>query len=130
MSKKKNKTKVIYRNKPVSEFREGYFGKEKQEEVKEDIKKLKEQRDLTPKGFKGFIRKAAINKQINERSQILRQARQTELAKVQTSKVKSLVELEEQKLRLQGLRKANQVDFTGLGVNSEPRKSLRIEDLY
>lgn len=123
--KSKTKTKIVYRT--PAQINEGYFGKEKKEEVQKDILALEEKRKITPKGFKGFIQKAQINKAISERRALLRTAKGAELTKIRTSAVESQVKLQEAQNKLQILRKANQVDFGGYGT---AKKDLKLSDLY
>jgi len=131
MTKKKPKVKIVYRNAavPKEPHNEAYFGKESQKGLKKEITELEEKKKASPKGFKGFIQKASINRAINQRRAILGSAKQAELVKIKTSVVKAHVELQENQNKLQELRKRNQVDFSGINSLS-PAKQIKLEDLY
>ena len=124
--KSKVKTKVVYRTpkavEPTFEKRKG--------ELKAEITELESKKALAPKGFKGFIQKAAINKAISERRQILRTERGSELMKQKTGRLKSQIEFQKSKNELQELQKKSQVDFGGFGLGLEQKKQLKLEDLY
>lgn len=96
-------------------------------QTKQEITELQKQKAQTPKGIKGILQRAAINKQIYERSRTLGTISRTETTKRQTDLAKAQVELQAQKAKLQEGRKS--VDFTGI-LPEQKKKTISLADLY
>ena len=123
-SKHKEKTKIVYRQKPET----AYFGKETKAGILSEIKELEEKRKAAPSGFRGALQKMQINKAISERKALLGSARRTEFANIQTRETEQRIKLQEARNKLQELRK-NQVDFSGFGFSPTPKKQIELKDL-
>jgi hypothetical protein len=130
--KKKNKvkTKIVYRNHPIPKD-EAYFEKEQKAALTKDIEDLQAKKALAPKGFKGFLQKAQINKQINDKSKYIKSKEGARNLKEETIKLGHQIEYEKKKNELQELRKKNEVNFNSFGLAPRtPRKELKFEDLF
>lgn len=110
MTKKKNKTKIIYRTPKNLKVTD----KEQLKEVKEEIADLENQRNAVGTGWKGFLRKAAINKQINEKRGFLTARDRLRMVEQQNKLGRALVEKEKIKADLQTYKKKTQVNFGDL----------------
>lgn len=109
MAKKKPKikTRVVYRKiKDSSE--------DEAKKVKGEISELEERKAQTGTGVRGFLRKAAINKQIYERRQFLSAKDRLRSTKQQVELGKALVEKEKVKAELKETRKKSMVNFDDL----------------
>jgi hypothetical protein len=126
MKKNKVKTKIVYR--------EHRLPKEADltPSIREDIKALQEKKALAPKGFKGFLYKAQINKQINDKGKYIKAKEGARNLQQETIKLGHQIEYEKKKNELQELRKKNEVNFNSFGFGSPnaPRKELKFEDLF
>lgn len=100
--------------------------------IKDEIKVLQEKKALIPKGFKGFLQKAQINKAINTKSQYIRAKESSRNLKEATIKLGNQIEYEKKKNELAELRKKNQVNFNSFGFEQPKtqRKELKFEDLF
>lgn len=99
--------------------------------LRKEIKALQEKKALAPKGFKGFLQKAQINKAIYDKSQYIRAKEGSRNLKEATIKLGNQIEFEKKKNELQELRKKNQVNFNSFGFVAKPqRKELKFEDLF
>lgn len=121
--KKKIKTKVIYKEKKEND------GKII-EETKKEISTLEEQRGKLGGGVRNFLRKAALNKQINDKRQILKTEDKIKNLKKATQLENLRADYLQAKAKSDSFRKANQVNFNDFGLPNNSSKSLKIEDLY
>lgn len=124
--RKKQKLKVIYKNlKPSVPVI-----KDETPALKNEIKDLEAKKAQAPKGFKGFLYKAQINKAISDKRNYIRSREGSRNLKVATQNLSDRIEYERKKNELQELRKKNEVRFDGFGFSgSAPRKELKFEDL-
>lgn len=130
MAKKKHqKTKVVYREKPVVPTNTGYFGKETKEKIQQEIAELEAKKKEVPSGWKGIIQRGQYNKAINERRALINTARKAEYTKIQLEGTKVAVDLQRARNELSALRNVNtqSVDFGGFG--GPPKKNLSFSDL-
>ena len=111
MGKKRKKTsekvKVVYR--PTVAPRSDEI-----KEARTDIEKLEAKRATIGKGWKGFLAKAALNKQISEKRGVISARDQLRTTKAQTELGKALLEKEKVKLEFQALKKKSSVNFDDL----------------
>jgi len=99
--------------------------------VREEIGELEKRRATIGKGFKGFIQKAAISREIYGKKQFLGSKEKLKGFRAATESVKARTELEKARSELEGYRKKTQVNFEGLGgLSSTPTKKINLEDLY
>jgi len=136
MGKKKQKTKVIYRNIKQVESSVN-IGKVKDELKELEVKRSKIQEEIKQskegkKGFSrfavglgGFAKQASINKAIHEKRKVLGISAGTEKARLQIQSIKQRTELEKAKSELREMQKKNQVNFgTGNQSNQITFESL------
>ena len=125
MKKNKVKTKIVYREHRTPKNPDLTIP------LKADIKALQEKKTLAPKGFKGIIYKAQINKEINDKSKYIRSKENSRNLQEETIKLGHQIEYEKKKNELQELRKKNEVNFNSFGLAPKtPRKELKFEDLF
>ena len=125
MTKKKHqKTKIVYREKQVKEV-------DLTPKLKQEIADLEDKKNTAPKGFKGILYKAQINKAINDRRQYINSKVGTRNLQAATSNLNARIEFERKKSELNELRKKNNVNFDSLGFSSsQPKKELKFNDLF
>lgn len=127
MTKHKQKVKTIIKKiyeKPAEDL------KKVSEEVKGEISELEKRKQNVGKGVKGFLRKAAINREIYEKKKYLTASERTKIMSRQTEMTKKAIELEEARQKLGELNKKQQVSFDSLGGINTGFKSININDLY
>lgn len=111
MAKKKPKVKIVYRN-PT-----GFSDKKEAGEiakVKLDIQSLEKKRSATPSGFKGFVQRLAINRQINDKAAVIRARDRLQRVSRENKVGKELIEREKIKAELGDYRKKTAVSFESL----------------
>lgn len=105
---KKKKTKTIIKT-IYKEPTESYNKK-----VKEEIKELESKRSEIKGGFKGFIQKMSLNKQIHDKRTLVNAEDKLKKIKNQTELGRAMLEREKVKAELNQLRQKNQVSFDDL----------------
>ena len=122
-SKKKHHKKSENKSKP----REAdYSG-----QVKKEIAELEQKKAQQGGGFRGFLRKAAINKQIHNKQQFLGAKEQLRNAEVATKATNATTALHEARARLAEARKKSSVNFDTIGFSVPvAKKTLTFDDLY
>ncbi|MDD2658020.1 MAG: hypothetical protein PHD04_05270 [Candidatus Pacebacteria bacterium] len=121
MSKrKKAKVKVIYRTPRLPR-------EDNEKKIKEEIKELAEKKAQLGSGWRNKLRGFALNKQINEKSQFLRNKQALLNIESNTAALKKRIELEKARNELNDLRKKREVNFGGFGGASS--KSIELKDL-
>ena len=98
--------------------------------LKKEIEELQIKKKSSPKGFKGFIQKAQINKAINTKRQYIQAKEGARNLGEATKNIQARIEFEKKRGELQELREKNQVNFGGFGFGSGPKKELKFEDLF
>ena len=98
--------------------------------LREEIKALETQKLSAPKGIKGFLYKAQINKAINTKRRYIGAKEGARNLGEATKNIQARIEFERKRNELRELRKKNQVDFGGFGFGSGPKKELKFEDLF
>lgn len=108
---KKRKIKIVYRNPstPKTDYTKG---------VKEEISALENLKSKSGKGFRGFLNRASLNKQISEKRKILSVSERKKIIDQKNELGKSLVERERIKAELS--KQKSQVNF----------KPITFDDLY
>lgn len=134
MSKKKQKTKIIYREKNQS-FNEEKARKELSE-LQEKRKEAKEQLEKEKQGKSKFGRflssvaslpqRAAINKAISEKRRSIGIQAKTQQIRQQVGYLKERTDLEKARQELRKAQQKNQVDFESLNTI----KPVKYEDLF
>ncbi len=120
---KKQRTKIVYREKPIKEI-------DLTPKVRKEIEDLQAKKALIPKGFKGFLQKASINKAINDKRRFLKSKEGERNLGAATQTLKKRIDFEKARGELHDLRKKNYVDFEGLGGIQTEKKQLKFEDLF
>ncbi|MFX1312070.1 MAG: hypothetical protein ACFFHD_05615 [Promethearchaeota archaeon] len=121
-SSPKKKKQVIYKEKPESSLKE---------EIKKEIQTLEEKKVNVPKGLRGILQKAAINKAIYERKKFLNVERKTQMTKAQVKAIKSNLELEQEKEKLKAIRNRNKVNFSDISESpKDEKRSVKFDDLF
>ena len=99
--------------------------------VKKEIAALERAKAKQPSGFRGFLRKAVINKQIHDKGKFLGAKEQLRNVRAATEATNASVALHEAKARLVEVRKKSSVNFDGLGGTlPTAKKILTFDDLY
>jgi len=98
-------------------------------QIKHEIKQLESQK-LSNKGFRGFLRNANINYQINQRRQFVNAQTQTKKLTEQTKAIKSRVEFEKARNELNELKKKSSLNFEGIGGSSSGSRGIKVEDIF
>jgi len=132
---KKTKTKVKYRYrnpKDYDELKAKASSERQNDSLKKEIIDLEKKRSEVPKGFKGVVQKAAINKEINERRKFMRGERNLVRMDRKNIQMKKQVAYEKTKEELLSLRKKNAVNFEDLGGTNfgSGNKQVKYEDLF
>jgi len=109
MAKRKQKVKIIYRNKvpKVPPFDES-------KKVKEEINELESKKAQAGTGVRGFLKRAAINRQIYDKRAFISAKDKLRATKQQTELGKALLEKEKVKAEFAQVRKKSQVNFDDL----------------
>lgn len=126
----KKKTKVIIRKiiKRVEVAPKDYEVKK----VGEEIKELETSREQAGKGFRGFLRRAAINRRINDKRGYIVAKDRLRSVTQQNQLGRALLEKEKTKIELNNLRKKSQVSFDGLGGDGlfVSKKNIGYDDIF
>jgi len=101
--------------------------------VQEEIKELETKKGQIGGGWRGFLGKASINKQIYEKKKFLGAREGLRNVRAETERIEARLKLEDARSKLGELRKKSQVSFEGLsgfGGNSGQKKQVKFEDLF
>ena len=107
--------------------------KDDSKKVKEEIAGLEAKKSKVGGGWRGFLAKASLNKQIHEKRKFLGAREGLKNVKAETERIEARLKLEEARGKLGELQKKRQVSFEGLsgfGGQGTQRKQVKFEDLF
>lgn len=112
--KKFKQKKVVYvKPKAVEELSDRVYSR-----AESEVKDLEAKREKVGSGFRGFLRKAALNKQINEKRQVLSLRSKVEAAEARNRLGKKLVEREKIKSELASEKQKRAANFEPIKMES------------
>ena len=107
---KKQKVKIVYKNKPIPKVKDENY----ESKVKQEIEELEGKRANVGKGFGGFLRGLSLNKAISDKKKIFNQRDKIKVIQGQTELGKAMLEREKVKTELKELKQKSQVNFDSL----------------
>ena len=99
--------------------------------VKKEIAELETKKGQQGTGFRAFLRKAAINKQIHEKRKFLNTKDQLRGIKMATEATNAQVNLQKARGELAALRQKSSVNFDNIGLPATKKlNNITFDDLY
>lgn len=101
--------------------------------VKEEIAELEAKKSQVGGGWRGFLQKAGINKEIYNKKKFLGAREGLKNINAATEQINARLKLEEARGKLGELQKKSQVSFEGLGgfgSGGTTKKQVKYEDLF
>jgi hypothetical protein len=100
-------------------------------QVTKEIAELETKKGQQGTGFRAFLRKAVINKQIHEKRKFLNTKDQLRGIKVATETTNAQVNLQKARAELKALREKNSVNFDNIGLPATKKiTNITFDDLY